>query len=152
MQHHGFKNLTQVAKAVGYTSAEKLSRLDRDKTTNPSFQIIADLSNLFVDINTAWLITGSGQMLIEDMQAEMAYITEGEEELPRKNLRVEVSEKPASYDKETNIRLDIKLKGNKVVSINQIEVSESDASPEKNKEAIKELTKLVTSNMPSSKK
>lgn len=122
---------------------------DRNK---PSYDVIMKILSTFEDISPLWLLDGSGHMLIKDLQAEMAYITKGEEELPRENLSIEVSETPADYEKETTLHLAIKVKGNKVISVNNIPVSDSDASPDKNKAAIKELTKLVTSNMPSSKK
>lgn len=55
----GYKNLNELAKALGYKSPEKLYRLERDKNASPSFQILTDISNLFESIDMSWLITGN---------------------------------------------------------------------------------------------
>lgn len=87
----------------------------------PSYDVMIKILSTFEDISPLWLLDGSGQMLIKDLQADMAYLTEGEDELPRGNLRVELGEEDVIYG-ETTIKLEIKIKGNKVVSVNNVEV------------------------------
>ena len=45
-----------------YDSSEKITRLKKENT-NPSYDIIVDISNKFVEIDMNWLITGNGNML-----------------------------------------------------------------------------------------
>lgn len=67
----GFKNPNELASSLGYKSAEKLYRLNRDIGAKPSFEIICDISNLFVNLNLSWLISGRGD--IENSVIENAY-------------------------------------------------------------------------------
>jgi phage repressor protein C with HTH and peptisase S24 domain len=62
-ESQGIKNMQELAKLLGYSSAEKLYRLERDTTNNPSYQMITDLSNKFVLLNMNWIINGEGNML-----------------------------------------------------------------------------------------
>nr|WP_294922125.1 S24 family peptidase [uncultured Flavobacterium sp.] len=45
---------------MGYTSAEKLYRLERDPNAKPSFQMLLDISNTFVNLDMNWLLSGNG--------------------------------------------------------------------------------------------
>jgi hypothetical protein len=47
---------------LGYDSSQKINRL-KDKNTNPSYEILNDISNKFDSINPEWLLTGKGEML-----------------------------------------------------------------------------------------
>lgn len=47
---------------LNYDSSEKINRLKKENT-NPSYDIIVDISNKFVEIDMNWLITGNGNML-----------------------------------------------------------------------------------------
>ncbi|WP_113638997.1 S24 family peptidase [Nubsella zeaxanthinifaciens] len=62
LNYKGFKNLNHLAKYLGYSSAEKLYRLQRSPDAKPSFEIIEDLSRAFETLNLNWLISGVGQM------------------------------------------------------------------------------------------
>lgn len=57
---NGLKNLQELSKKLGYTSAEKLYRLERDPNAKPSFQMLMDLSNKFEYLDMNWLLTGVG--------------------------------------------------------------------------------------------
>lgn len=57
---NGIKNMQELARKLGYTSAEKLYRLERDPNNKPSFQMLIDLSNLFEDLDMNWVLTGVG--------------------------------------------------------------------------------------------
>ncbi|GGB82649.1 transcriptional regulator [Flavobacterium suaedae] len=61
--YKGIKNMGELSKLLGYKSAEKLYRLERDKNNSPSYQIILDLSNLFEEVDLNWLLTGKGSMI-----------------------------------------------------------------------------------------
>ncbi len=63
IENKDFKTINNFAKkGLNYKSSQKLNRL-RIKGTHPSYQIITDISNLFADLNTEWLISGEGEML-----------------------------------------------------------------------------------------
>lgn len=47
---------------LGYKSSQKINRL-KNPETNPSFEILNDISNKFEDVNCHWLITGKGNMI-----------------------------------------------------------------------------------------
>lgn len=57
--------IPDLAKKLRYSSPEKLYRLnrlnDKGEPNNPSFEMLNDLANLFVDLNLRWLITGVGE-------------------------------------------------------------------------------------------
>jgi hypothetical protein len=48
-----------------YDSSEKINRLKKPNT-NPSFEILCDISNMFEDIDMNWLVAGKGKMLKEN--------------------------------------------------------------------------------------
>ena len=56
----GLKGITELAAKLNYASAEKMYRIGRHPNAKPSFDIIADLTNLFEDLNVRWLLTGKG--------------------------------------------------------------------------------------------
>jgi hypothetical protein len=66
--NEGIKNLREFSDILGYTSSEKLYRLQRDKKAKPSFDIILDIANRFEYLNLVWLITGRGEMYINQIQ------------------------------------------------------------------------------------
>ena len=54
----------EFSKSIGHKSPEKISRLTRNDSNNPSFQILLDISNKYEKIiHIEWLLTGRGQML-----------------------------------------------------------------------------------------
>ena len=60
---YGIKNVNSFAKDyLGYHSSEKINRLKK-KNTNPSFEIIRDISNKFESLNVRWLVTGKGSVM-----------------------------------------------------------------------------------------
>lgn len=60
---YGIKNVNDFAlNHLGYKSSEKINRLKKEGT-NPSFEILSDISNKFEDVNVEWLLTGKGAML-----------------------------------------------------------------------------------------
>jgi len=62
-EHEGFKSVNDFAiNGLGYASAEKINRLKREGN-KPSFEIIQDITNKFVNIDPGWLINGNGEML-----------------------------------------------------------------------------------------
>lgn len=56
----------EFASKLGYTSSEKINRLFRKDGAKPGFDIIADISNKFVNLNVEWLVTGRGEMLRDE--------------------------------------------------------------------------------------
>ncbi len=61
--YKGYNSINDFAKnGLGYNASEKLNRL-KDEKNKPSFDIIADISNKFEDIDLNWLVTGRGEML-----------------------------------------------------------------------------------------
>lgn len=73
-------NVTAFSLALGYTSAQKVNRLFKiDSRTGkypvPSSTIISDISNMF-DVNTNWLVSGTGNKYISK-QNEAALLIEG---------------------------------------------------------------------------
>jgi hypothetical protein len=66
VEYHNIENINIFAlKYLGYKSAEKLYRLNRENS-NPSFEIIQDIANKFPEIDMNWFITGQGNMLKKD--------------------------------------------------------------------------------------
>jgi hypothetical protein len=53
----------EFASRLGYASSEKINRLFRKDGAKPGFDIVEDIANKFVEINTEWLVTGRGDML-----------------------------------------------------------------------------------------
>lgn len=60
----GIKNIPELADRLGYDSPEKLYRLKRNPNAKPSFDILEDLTNKFEHWNLRYLITGTGQQLL----------------------------------------------------------------------------------------
>ena len=59
-------NASEFSSKLGYNSPEKIYRIFRNKGENenkPSFDILADISNMFENINIDWIITGKGDMI-----------------------------------------------------------------------------------------
>lgn len=64
---YGLKNVNELADVLGYSSAEKLYRLNRKPDAKPSFEIIEDLSNKFDDLNIKWFVSGKGPLKSSDI-------------------------------------------------------------------------------------
>ena len=58
---YGFSGIPELAKALGYSSPEKLYRLKKENA-KPSVDILQDLSNKFEDLDLNWYITGEGSL------------------------------------------------------------------------------------------
>lgn len=64
IEFQGFKSTNDFAlNGLKYNSASKLNRL-RDEKNKPSVEIILDIATNFPNINTHWLLTGKGNMLL----------------------------------------------------------------------------------------
>ena len=62
IDYKGFKNLNDFAlNGLKYDSSSKLSRL-KDENKKPSFEILEDIANKFVDLNLRWFLLGKGEM------------------------------------------------------------------------------------------
>lgn len=62
-ENKGFNSINDFAlNGLGYASAEKINRLKKEGN-KPSFEIIEDITNKFVDVDSGWLINGKGEML-----------------------------------------------------------------------------------------
>jgi len=66
--NHKLNSLT-FSNKVGYKSSEKISRLLRDEKNKPSFEILVDISNEFENLDMRWLLTGKGEMHINNEQS-----------------------------------------------------------------------------------
>jgi hypothetical protein len=66
--HKGYKNDTIVAKELGYSHPEKISRLFREgKAAKPSVDILEDITNKFgSELSIEWVLTGKGNMIKEE--------------------------------------------------------------------------------------
>ena len=58
-KNYGYDTITELARALGYASPEKLHRLKKENA-KPSVDILQDLTNKFEDLNLSWYITGQG--------------------------------------------------------------------------------------------
>ena len=58
---YGYSGIPDLAKALGYSSPEKLYRLKKENA-KPSVDILQDLSNKFEDLDLNWYITGEGSL------------------------------------------------------------------------------------------
>jgi len=58
---YGYSGIPELAKALGYSSPEKLYRLKKENA-KPSVDILQDLSNKFEDLDLNWYITGEGSL------------------------------------------------------------------------------------------
>lgn len=82
-KHKGYKNDTVIAKELGYSHPEKISRLFREgKPAKPSVDILEDITKKFgEELSIEWLLTGHGEMirsasyLVNDPAAD--YVTPG---------------------------------------------------------------------------
>ncbi|AZA87124.1 transcriptional regulator [Chryseobacterium shandongense] len=59
---YGYSGVPELARALGYSSPEKLYRLKKENA-KPSIDILQDLSNKFEDLDLNWFVTGEGEML-----------------------------------------------------------------------------------------
>ena len=60
--HYGYAGIPDLSKALGYSSAEKLYRLDRNPKAKPSIDIVLDFTNKFETLNIEWFLTGTGSI------------------------------------------------------------------------------------------
>ncbi len=60
-EFYGYSSIPELAKALGYSSPEKLYRLKKENA-KPSVDILQDLSNKFEDLDLNWFITGNGSL------------------------------------------------------------------------------------------
>lgn len=115
----GYNSVNDFAKnGLGYASSEKLNRL-KDPTKRPSFDIIEDVSNKFVDINVRWIVTGKGEMIdqlskiedrtkhIDDFKEKYLEVLEKNMELHEENKRLRelATKKDTEFPKETYYRV-----------------------------------------------
>ncbi|NDC41903.1 MAG: hypothetical protein EBZ77_10190 [Chitinophagia bacterium] len=56
-------SITAFAHQLGYRSPEKISRLFRSDHANPSADMLADITNMFAEVNAEYLLTGKGTLL-----------------------------------------------------------------------------------------
>lgn len=75
---------------LNYKSSEKINRLKKEGT-NPSFEILTDISNKFVEINIEWLLTGKGEMLKNkySFNENINIVSEPEQELTVRKLKTD---------------------------------------------------------------
>jgi len=63
IDYYGINSVNEFAREwLGYSSAEKINRLKKENTS-PSFDILNDISNKFVEVDNKWLVTGEGEMI-----------------------------------------------------------------------------------------
>lgn len=67
--YEGIKNPKQLGDFLGYNSAEKLYRLERDQNAKPSFEVLLDISKKFDNIDMNWLISGEYKAIHENQKA-----------------------------------------------------------------------------------
>lgn len=89
---------------MGYSNPEKVLRLGRVKDSSPSYDIIADFTNMFEDLNIRWLLIGEGSPLLNKGDLHPALHPNLH---PDDNKEI-VSEPTAHYDDHTRIK---KLEG-----------------------------------------
>lgn len=61
MQYKGDK-AAGLAAALGYSNAEKLNRLFRDKNAKPGYDTIMDIASYYPDLDMEWFLKGAGEM------------------------------------------------------------------------------------------
>lgn len=70
MEHKGIESLNEMAlKHLKYKSSQKLNRL-KEEDNSPSTDILVDILAVWPEINGNWLITGSGEMLIDTREKD----------------------------------------------------------------------------------
>lgn len=75
-EYKGFKSVNKFAlDGLNYSSSEKLNRLKKENT-NPSVEILLDISNKFEEISIDWLLTGKGEMLRDEENEVLNSISE----------------------------------------------------------------------------
>ena len=72
---------------LGYDSSEKINRL-KGENTNPSFEILQDISNKFDEIDAGWLLTGKGEM-IKNKEDALTVNQVAEPEISMYNLKTD---------------------------------------------------------------
>lgn len=123
-QSQGIKNLSALSDALGYEKPEKLYRLKRDKTARPSFEVLADITNLFEDLDLRWLITGiskgyaipkpSEPNVFREPQAEyMSRSTDGQQLLKEKERLIDQQKETIAALNEAYGQLKLRLEENK---------------------------------------
>ncbi len=85
---NGYSSVSELAKALKYSSTEKLYRLGRSEKNKPSFEIIEDLTNLFEFADLRYLITNK-------RSTTSTYTTEKANSL--------AAEKKVSYEKRESV-------------------------------------------------
>ncbi|MBK5213408.1 MAG: hypothetical protein JJE55_07090 [Flavobacteriaceae bacterium] len=60
--HYGLEGIPGLAKKLGYSSPEKIYRLNRSESAKPSFDMINDFGNAFETLDLRWFITGEGEI------------------------------------------------------------------------------------------
>jgi hypothetical protein len=69
-------NPKKFGEKLGYSKPDKLYRLLKDNTNNPSIHIIQDILKAFPDINARWLVTGEEKMIFEEPRTQYGYCKE----------------------------------------------------------------------------
>lgn len=66
----GYKTVNSFGiNALKYSSSEKLNRLKKEGN-KPSIDVLIDITNVFVDFNIHWYVTGKGEMLLNETKKE----------------------------------------------------------------------------------
>ncbi len=124
-QSQGIRNISALAEALGYEKPEKLYRLKRDENARPSFEVIADITNLFENLNLRWLITGEGDSDLSsnsDTSAKMVeepatvYLTKSQEQkklLKEKERVIEQQQETIAALNEAYLQLKLRLEEHK---------------------------------------
>lgn len=63
LKYYNLKNIADLSKKIGYDRDEKIRRLMKGESINPSFEMLNDFINTFPELNAEWLISGEGNML-----------------------------------------------------------------------------------------
>lgn len=100
-------NPTSLAKRLNYTSAEKISRLTRDETNLPSYQILQDIINAFPELDARWWFSDEAQELVEDSRVTYGFC----KECLKKEGIIEHLKKEVSAKDKRILDLEIKIAG-----------------------------------------
>ena len=116
---------TSLSRRLGYSSAEKISRLTRSEDNLPSIQIIRDILKAFPDIDAKWLVTDEHDKreLIEEPRAKYGFCRE----CIKKEGKIEQLEKQCAAKDKRIEELLIKIAGAERGAASQ-ETSEKKAS------------------------
>lgn len=117
-----FKNINDFAlNGLKYDSSSKLNRL-KDEKNKPSVEILLDIANYFPNINTHWLITGKGEMLLSDNESLASTLKE-----PNETYKLENSQQ--LYENYTVLKENIQLKDDVIKSLKEkIEIKDKQLS------------------------